>query len=119
MTSIVPILLVVAWVYGYMFLVDLAINPITATIAAIAIGVGIDFATHITVRSREEFEGEPGRFPAIRRAEVGTGGALVTSRKGDERTRLLELHPDQWRSTISTPGVAQSRTDAEGVAGCP
>ncbi|MFW2383368.1 MAG: MMPL family transporter, partial [Acidimicrobiales bacterium] len=143
-TSIVPILLVVAWVYGYMFLVDLAINPITATIAAIAIGVGIDFATHFTVRFREEFEGEPSRFPALRRAGVGTGGALVISavtsiigfwalslaptpifatfgtltavmvalallvsllvlpslllvvtpsRKGDERTRLLELHP--------------------------
>ena len=38
-----------------MFLVDLAINPITATIAAIAIGVGIDFATHFTVRFIEEF----------------------------------------------------------------
>ncbi len=143
-TSIIPILFVVAWVYGFMFLVDLAINPITATIAAIAIGVGIDFATHFTVRFREEFEGEPSRFPALRRAGVGTGGALVISaitsiigfwalslaptpifaafgtltavmvalallvsllvlpslllvvtksRKGDERLRLLELHP--------------------------
>lgn len=143
-TSIIPILFVVAWVYGFMFLVDLAINPITATIAAIAIGVGIDFATHFTVRFREEFEGEPSRFPALRRAGVGTGGALVISavtsiigfwalslaptpifaafgtltavmvalallvsllvlpslllvvtpsRKGEERLRLLELHP--------------------------
>ncbi len=143
-TSIIPILLVVAWVYGFMFIVDLAINPITATIAAIAIGVGIDFATHFTVRFREEFEGEASRFPALRRAGVGTGGALVISavtsiigfwalslaptpifatfgtltavmvalallvsllvlpslllvvtpsRKGEERTRLLELHP--------------------------
>ena len=78
-TSIVPILLVVAWVYGFMFLTDLAINPVTATIAAIAIGVGIDFATHFTVRFREEFEGEPSRFPALRRAGEGTGGALALS----------------------------------------
>ena len=78
-TSIVPILLVVAWVYGYMFLTDLAVNPVTATIAAIAIGVGIDFATHFTVRFREEFEGEPSRFPALRRAGEGTGGALALS----------------------------------------
>jgi len=143
-TSIVPILLVVAWVYGFMFIVDLAINPITATIAAIAIGVGIDFATHFTVRFREEFENEASRFPALRRAGVGTGGALTVSavtsmigfwalslaptpifatfgtltavmvalallvsllvlpslllvvtpsRKGEERIRLLELHP--------------------------
>ncbi len=78
-TSIVPILLVVAWVYGFMFLTDLTINPVTATIAAIAIGVGIDFATHFTVRFREEFEGEPSRFPALRRAGEGTGGALALS----------------------------------------
>jgi predicted RND superfamily exporter protein len=78
-TSIVPILFVVAWVYGFMFLTDLAVNPVTATIAAIAIGVGIDFATHFTVRFREEFEGEPSRFPALRRAGEGTGGALALS----------------------------------------
>jgi predicted RND superfamily exporter protein len=79
LASIVPILLVVAWVYGYMSLVDLKINPVTATIAAIAIGVGIDFATHFTVRFREEFVGEPSRFPALRRAGEGTGGALALS----------------------------------------
>jgi predicted RND superfamily exporter protein len=78
-TSIVPILLVVAWVYGFMFLTDMTINVITATIAAIAIGVGIDFATHFTVRFREELEGEPSRFPALRRAGEGTGGALALS----------------------------------------
>ena len=77
--SIVPILLVVAWVYGFMFLTDMTINVITATIAAIAIGVGIDFATHFTVRFREELEGEPSRFPALRRAGEGTGGALALS----------------------------------------
>lgn len=77
--SIIPILMVVAWVYGYMVLVDLKINPVTATIAAIAIGVGIDFATHFTVRFREEFVGEPSRFPALRRAGEGTGGALALS----------------------------------------
>jgi predicted RND superfamily exporter protein len=140
----VPILLVVAWVYAFMYIVDLAVNPVTATIAAIAIGVGIDFATHFTMRFREEFEHEPSRFPALRRAGEGTGGALALSaltsitgfwalslaptpifatfgtltavmvalallvsllvlpslllvvtpsRKGEERLRLLDLHP--------------------------
>ena len=79
LTSVVPILFVVAWVYGFMFLTDQAVNPITATIAAIAIGIGIDFATHFTVRFREEFEGEPSRFPALRWAGEGTGGALALS----------------------------------------
>jgi predicted RND superfamily exporter protein len=77
--TMVPIILVVAWVYGFMYVADFKINPITATIAAIAIGVGIDYATHFTVRFREEFEGEPSRFPALRRAGEGTGGALAIS----------------------------------------
>lgn len=77
--SMVPILLVVAWLYGFMYLADYKINVITAMIAAIAIGVGIDYATHFTVRFRQEFHGEPSRFPALRRAGVGTGGALAVS----------------------------------------
>jgi predicted RND superfamily exporter protein len=77
--SMVPILLVVAWIYGFMYLVGYKINVITATIAAIAIGVGVDYATHFTVRFIEEFEHEPSRFPALRRAGEGTGGALAIS----------------------------------------
>ncbi|MEE8332037.1 MAG: MMPL family transporter, partial [Acidimicrobiia bacterium] len=79
LVSVTPILLVVAWVYGFMYLADYTINPVTATIAAISIGVGIDFATHFTVRFREELAGEPSRFPALRRAGEGTGGALLLS----------------------------------------
>jgi predicted RND superfamily exporter protein len=77
--TVIPILLVVAWVFGYMWLRGHTINVITATIAAIAVGVGIDFSTHFTVRFREEFKDEPSRFPALRRAGEGTGGALLIS----------------------------------------
>ena len=77
--TVVPILLVVAWVFGYMWLRGITINVITATIAAIAVGVGIDFSTHFTVRFREEFADEPSRFPALRRAGEGTGGAILLS----------------------------------------
>jgi uncharacterized protein len=77
--SMVPILLVVAWVYGFMYVVGYRINMITATIAAISIGVGVDYATHFTMRFVEEFEHEPSRFPALRRAGEGTGGALALS----------------------------------------
>ena len=77
--SMVPILLVVAWIYGFMYLVGYKINLITAMIAAIAIGVGVDYATHFTVRFIEEFEHEPSRFPALRRTGEGTGGALAIS----------------------------------------
>jgi predicted RND superfamily exporter protein len=77
--AVVPILLVVGWVYGFMWWADYKINVVTATIAAIAVGVGIDYSTHFTMRFREEFENEPSRFPALRRAGEGTGGALAVS----------------------------------------
>lgn len=79
LASVTPILLVVGWVYGFMYLADYKINVVTATIAAIAVGVGIDYSTHFTMRFREEFEHEPSRFPALRRAGEGTGGALAIS----------------------------------------
>jgi predicted RND superfamily exporter protein len=53
LVSVAPILLVVAWLYGYMYLVGYTITMVTATIAAISIGIGIDFATHFTVRFRD------------------------------------------------------------------
>lgn len=79
LAAVIPILLVVGWVYGFMWWADYKINVVTATIAAIAVGVGIDYSTHFTMRFREEFENEPSRFPALRRAGEGTGGALSIS----------------------------------------
>jgi predicted RND superfamily exporter protein len=79
LAAVIPILLVVGWVYGFMWWADYKINVVTATIAAIAVGVGIDYSTHFTMRFREEFENEPSRFPALRRAGEGTGGALAVS----------------------------------------
>jgi uncharacterized membrane protein YdfJ with MMPL/SSD domain len=79
LAAVSPILLVIGWIYGFMFLFDYKINVVTATIAAIAVGVGIDYSTHFTMRFREEFENEASRFPALRRAGEGTGGALAVS----------------------------------------
>ena len=79
LTSLVPMLLVLGWLYGFMYLFGYSINPVTATIAAIAIGVGVDYAMHFTIRFLEEFEGEPSRFPALRRAGEATGVALLVS----------------------------------------
>ena len=55
------------------------VNVVTATIAAIAVGVGIDFSTHLTARYREELASNPDRLEALRVAGAGTGGALVLS----------------------------------------
>ncbi|MCY3802722.1 MAG: MMPL family transporter [Chloroflexi bacterium] len=77
--GIIPILLVVAWLYGFMYVFGYGINLVTATIGAISIGIGIDFAIHFTMRYREELFRHGVRIEAIRAAGGGTGVALIAS----------------------------------------
>ncbi len=77
--SIVPIMMVVTWLYAFMQLAGFAINLVTATIAAVSIGIGIDFAIHFISRYREELARTGTRRAAITAAGEGTGLALVAS----------------------------------------
>ena len=77
--AVVPIGFVVAGVYAFMFVAGYTINVVTATIAAIAVGVGIDFSTHFVTRYLEELRVRGDRLAAIRAAGAGTGGALALS----------------------------------------
>ena len=77
--TIIPIGLVVAWLYGFMYVFGFGLNFITATIAAISIGVGIDYSIHFTQRFREELAIAGDRVRALRRTADGTGSALLVS----------------------------------------
>ncbi|HEX6255484.1 MAG TPA: MMPL family transporter [Euzebyales bacterium] len=77
--SVVPILLVVTRLYALMYAWGYSLNLVTATIGAISIGVGIDFAIHLVMRYREELAYRGERESALRAAGEGTGTALVAS----------------------------------------
>ena len=77
--SVVPILVVVAWLYAFMHLAGYGINVVTATIGAVSIGIGIDFAIHYIMRYREELGRLSDRLEAIEAAGAGTGAALAAS----------------------------------------
>ena len=79
LVTIIPIGLVVAWLYAIMHLTGFHLNLVTATIGAISIAVGIDYAIHLTLRFREELTRAPERTQAMRQAARGTGAALVGS----------------------------------------
>lgn len=74
-----PMLLVAAWLYGTMALLGLDLNLVTATIGAISIGVGADYAIHMTERYRHERPLQPNHVEAARAAAESTGMALVAS----------------------------------------
>ena len=77
--TIIPIGLVVAWLYGLMYLTGFSLNFVTATIGVISIGVGIDYSIHMTERFREELRRASDKMQAMRQAARGTGAALVAS----------------------------------------
>ena len=77
--TIIPIGLVVAWLYAFMYVFGFGLNFVTATIAAVSIGVGVDYAIHMTQRFREELARAGDRVQALRRAAQGTGIALLAS----------------------------------------
>tara|TARA_B100001123_G_scaffold147802_1_gene171227 strand:+ start:217 stop:684 length:468 start_codon:yes stop_codon:yes gene_type:complete len=79
LVTIVPIGLVVAWLYAFMHGFGFGLNFITATIAAVSIGVSIDYSVHFTERFRQELGITGDRERAMRRAVAGTGVALVSS----------------------------------------
>ena len=79
LVTIVPIGLVVAWLYAFMYLAGFALNYVTAIIAAVSIGVGIDYSTHVTQRFREELGKAGDRMQAMHQAARGTGMALLGS----------------------------------------
>jgi predicted RND superfamily exporter protein len=77
--TIIPVLLVACWLYGFMYVAGYSLNMLTATIAAISIGVGIDFSVHFTERFREELETSRNKRAALRKTAQTTGLALFST----------------------------------------
>ncbi len=74
--TVLPVGLVLALTFGTMALTGVPLNPVTATLAALSIGIGVPFTIHVTSRFLEEREhgGD-----ALRRTVTQTGGALAGS----------------------------------------
>ena len=77
--TIIPIGVVVAWLLAFMYLAGFALNFVTAIVAAVSIGIGIDYSIHMTQRFREELARTDERLQALRQAAQGTGVALLGS----------------------------------------
>ena len=79
LVTIIPIGLVVTWLYAMMHLMGFHLNFVTATIGAVSIGVGVDFSIHMTQRFREEMGRVGDGMRAMERTARGTGTALMAS----------------------------------------
>jgi len=77
--TILPVALVVLWVFGIMAARGISFNPVTATIANLAIGIGVPYTIHITHRYQEDRRRYESPEEAIRSTTTHTGGALAGS----------------------------------------
>ncbi len=77
--TIIPIILVAVWLNAFMYLAGFHLNAVTATIAAISIGVGIDYSVHMTARFRQELGKARNKRVALNRAASQSGLALFGS----------------------------------------
>ena len=77
--TVLPVGLVLALTFGTMALTGIPLNPVTATLAALSIGIGVPFTIHVTSRFLEERVHAPDGATALRRTVSQTGGALAGS----------------------------------------
>jgi predicted RND superfamily exporter protein len=77
--TMVSTALTVAWILGTMHLLGLSFNVLTVTIAAVAVGIGVDYAIHMTHRFTEESTRWASLDDAIGAAVTHTGSALAIS----------------------------------------
>jgi predicted RND superfamily exporter protein len=75
--TVVPILLVVSWLYAFMYLAGYHLNFVTATIGAVSAGVGIDYSIYQTQRFRQELARQAVKGLALAAALQGAGPALA------------------------------------------
>ena len=79
LVTILPIGLVVSWLYAFMYLAGFHLNFVTATIAGVSIGVGVDYSIHVTQRFRQELQELGNPEYALCATVIGTGAALAGS----------------------------------------
>ncbi len=77
--TILPLVFVISWTFGTMYFLNIPLNPVTVTIAAITVGLGIDYSIHITQRFLEEAERIEKPECALCVATSHTGSALFGS----------------------------------------
>ncbi len=77
--TVMPVGLVLALTFGAMAATGIPINPVTATLAALSIGIGVPFNIHVSSRFLEERASNPNCRLALERTVSQTGGALVGS----------------------------------------
>ncbi len=79
LTPVIPMFIVIGWSGGVMDYLNLDYNPMTATLGALILGVGSEYAILMMERYFEEKEAGASPIEAIHKASTKIGTAIVAS----------------------------------------
>jgi predicted RND superfamily exporter protein len=77
--TMVPVVAALGWILGAMYLLGIPFTTETAIIASIAIGLGVDYAIHVSERFLDELGDGTDAYDALDATVRVTGGALLAS----------------------------------------
>ncbi|WP_372479442.1 RND family transporter [Halomicrobium sp. HM KBTZ05] len=77
--TLAPVVLSVTWLLGTMAALDIPIGLITAMVGSLSVGLGVDYAIHVSERFAEERAADHTTERALQRTVTGTGSALLSS----------------------------------------
>lgn len=110
--TVLPVGLVLLWTFGLMAALGIAFSPVTATISALAIGIGVPFTIHVAIRFQEDRQRFDNPDDALRSTTRFTGGALAgsafTTMAGFIVLRFSSLPPFQQLGTVVAIAVGCS-----------
>ena len=75
--TMIPVAFILMWEPGFLVLLDIPLSVVTISIAAIMIGIGIDYGIHLTQRVREGLAAGLSKTIATKTAIEKTGLSLV------------------------------------------
>ncbi len=110
--TMIPSAMVVTMVLGSMWVLGVSFNVLTATVASLAIGIGVPYGIHVTHRFLEERKHTESIDEAIRQTVKHTGGALAgsaaTTAAGFGVLGFASLAPIQQFGLITALTIAYS-----------
>jgi predicted RND superfamily exporter protein len=111
LTSI-PIMLVILWIIGSMYVLDYDLNVMTITIASLTVGMGITYAIHVTERFTEDLKIFEDIGQACENTLTHTGmalaGAFMTTAGGFGVLFFHSLPPLQQFGTLIALSITYS-----------
>lgn len=75
--TLLPVAFGVAWFFGTLWALDIALTLLTGVIVSLTIGIGVDYAIHLSERYKQELDWKDTVWEAMDVTLTGTGGALL------------------------------------------